>query len=67
MSFLGLKCICLHPCCSSQVVKYLRSKAKDESKFSRAPQPAGKPDNRRFFACDTEVAFIDAKTESPVR
>ncbi len=25
------------------------------------------PDTTRYFACDTEVAFLDIKSESPVR
>ena len=44
------------------------SKARDKFTYKKDQiyQPSAKRDETRYFACDTEVAYIDVKTESPV-
>jgi len=52
-----------------KVVDYLIRKSKEAFTYregSRIFQPKVKRDTRRYFACDTEVAYIDIKSESPV-
>jgi len=48
----------------------LRRKATEEYTYkphSSVFQPEVKRDTTRYFACDTEVAYLDIKSESPVR
>jgi len=55
---------------SLQIVAYLMRKAKELYTYKQGEifQPEDKyKDTTRYFACDTEVAYLDIKSESPVR
>lgn len=53
----------------TQVVRYLKRKAKGLFVYKDSTvwqPPSALRDTTRYYACDTEVAFLDIKSDSPV-